>query len=374
VEGETSGEDDDFGGGENDTVRLSFPNELVIAQYRDAEEVTVPVVIPPTSDDDLDDMMIVVDEDAEEAARIQEIETQLKESVREAGLMEPPSTEGLQTGRGKGRVSRGGETPTHQATPKPGSAVAPETTPALGGASADAQETTALGGASAPETAPAPGGASAPRSAPTMGVASALRRTPTLGGTSVPESQVIHGGKSIPVNAPAHGGKNKPMSTPTQGDTPVPVSVAVLRGTSVPENKEKTAARKEVTPVTSTPPAPREVITPVLKAVAGKDKEKLKGAEILSPVIAPGRVARKKISKDQEPEDGATYALIEDSEVASSISVGSSVSNTGRGKKKTAVDDEPLEAEKRGGRNRVFSLMRFGPEHDEYTGQGGVLG
>jgi len=109
----------------------------------------------------------------------------------------------------------------------------------------------------------------------------------------------------------------------------------------------------------------------VLKAVAGKDKEKLKGAEILFPVIAPVRVARKKISKDQEPEDGATYALIEDSEVASSISVGSSVSNTGRGKKRMAADDESLEAERCGGGNRVFPLMRFGPEHEEYTGQGG---
>jgi len=237
VEGETSGEEDDFRGAENDTVLLSFPNELVIGQYRNAEEVTVPVLIPPTSDDDLDDMMIVVDEDAEEAARIQEIDTQLKESVREAGLMEPPSTEILQTGRGKGRVSRGGETPTHQATPKPGSATAPEKDLAPGGASAP-RSAHNLEGASTPESVSTLGGASAPRSAPTMRVASALRRMPTLRGTSVPESQVIHGGTSIPVNSPAHGDKAKPMSTPSQGGTPVPLSVAVLGGTSVPKNKE----------------------------------------------------------------------------------------------------------------------------------------
>jgi len=270
-------------GAENDTVRLSFPNELVIAQYRDAEEVTVPVLIPPTSDDDLDDMMIVVDEDAEEAAKIQEIEMQLKETDREAGLMEQPSKKFLQTGRGKGRVSRGRETATPQATPRPGSAAAPEIAPALGGAFA-------------PETAPAPGGASAPRSAPTMGVASALRRTPTLEGTSVQESLLIEA-------------KTEPMSTPTQGGTPVPLSVSVLGGTSVPKNKEKATARQEVTSVTSTLPAPREVVTPVLNVGAGKDKEKLKGAEILSPVIAPVRVARKKISKDQDPEDGTTWCL-----------------------------------------------------------------
>jgi len=37
------------------------------------------------------------------------------------------------------------------------------------------------------------------------------------------------------------------------------------------------------------------------------------------------------------------------------------------------ADDGSLEAERRGGGgNRVFPLMRFGPEHDVYTGQGGV--
>jgi len=82
-------------------------------------------------------------------------------------------------------------------------------------------------------------------------------------------------------------------------------------------------------------------------------------------------MAKKKISKDQDPEEGATYALIEDSEAASSISIRSSVSNTGRRKKRMAADDGSMEAERRGGgENRVFPLLRLGPEHDVFTGQG----
>jgi len=282
VKGDSSEEDDDFRVAEKEAVQLSFPKELVLAQYRDAEEITVPVLIPPTSDNDLDDMMIIIDKGVEEAEIIQEIKTEVKESIRKAGLMEPPSIEFLQSAKEKGRVSGGGETPTHRVVPTLGGASAPKSAPAPGSASA-------------PKSAPTPGGASAPGSALFPGRAPALRRTPTLGGTSVPRSKGVQGGMSVPVDTPAHGGIYIPVSTSTQEGTSVPVSVAVLGGTSVPNTPKKPTIRKEVASAASTPPAPRNIVTAALKASASMGKENIRGAEISSPILAPMRVAKKKI-------------------------------------------------------------------------------
>jgi len=101
--------------------------------------------------------------------------------------------------------------------------------------------------------------------------------------------------------------------------------------------------------------APEIVLTPDLEPSVPMDLE-------LKPErSAPMRIGGKKLKRDNDPSKGATYALMDDT--MSSISVHSSVSNTGlRRKRATGEDDDSMMIGRHHtGRNQV-NIMDGGAE------------
>jgi len=85
------------------------------------------------------------------------------------------------------------------------------------------------------------------------------------------------------------------------------------------------------------------------------------------------RIGGKELKRDNDPSKGATYALMDDT--MSSISVHSSVSNTGlRRKRGTAEDDDSVVIGRHHtGRNQINPHGQRGGEDDEGDGTGSVV-
>jgi len=95
--------------------------------------------------------------------------------------------------------------------------------------------------------------------------------------------------------------------------------------------------------------------------------------ELKSERSAPMRIGGKKIKKDNDSSKGATYALMDDT--MSSISVHSSVSNTGvRRKRATDEDDDSVVIGRHlTGRNKVNPHGQRGGEEDDGDGTRSVV-
>jgi len=118
VEPDSSEEYDEFDKTEKETVEINLPAEAYIVQYKDVEEIIMPVLLGDDQKDDEseDDIMKTIDAETEEIAkkeeeeegeaRIREISMELEEPSRKAGLLTLPPLESILPMKGKGKLIR----------------------------------------------------------------------------------------------------------------------------------------------------------------------------------------------------------------------------------------------------------------------------
>jgi len=176
-----------------------------------------------------------------------------------------------------------------------------------------------------------------------------LRKTP--GGTSVPGGPYISGGASVSGDTSVVEGTSILKTHANRGCATVTASIAAPEDTTI----LRCVALTRHTSSQNSLVAPGIVLTPDLGPPIPMDV-KLKAER-----SAPMRIGGKKIKRDNDPSKGATYPMLDDT--MSSISVHSSVSNTGARRKRASAEDDDsvvLDATTRGENKSI--LMNGGAE------------